>query len=141
VSLCHLRLYFQRSQNLKLKMHELVDVIFIGAPGHPSYQPLLVAHMIVLDLCLRCERISVARVSESSHRLSLSRKVSVACDKKATFVTLIKARQSKTLSLRCMHRANACVEKTGFADHNHRPPGEETSERLILHALLSHTHF
>jgi hypothetical protein len=81
--------------------------------------------MIVLDLCLRCERISVARVSESSHRFSLlrARKVSVACDKKATFVTLIKARQSKTLSLWCIHR----VEKTGFADHNHRPPGEETS--------------
>lgn len=56
------------------KISDCADVLFIGTPGQP-YQPIgsmYCIHIIVLDLCLRCERISVARVSESSHPSSLS---------------------------------------------------------------------
>lgn len=67
-------------QGLNKKFENLikcVDVICWLSRGFRTLINLLVLGIVVYErillfghLCLRCERISVARVSESSHRLS-----------------------------------------------------------------------
>lgn len=115
-------------------------MLFAGSPeasGHSSTYWYWVSQYKNAYYCLDT---FVCAVSAFRWRASVkvpivSRKVSVACDKKATFVTLIKARQSKTLSLRCMHggRKKQGSLITIIARRVRR------RERLILHALLSHT--